>query len=108
MSMVCRSSRTQGADMSDPKYCYKCQTILTFCECDESITTEGDWQRWAQEELESQAKEIKRLTTSLWCAKASVSQIHNDYTVALTRIAELEVALRKVAALDYTRAATTG
>ncbi len=66
--------------MSDPQYCYKCQEILTFCECDEPILSEGDWQRWAEAEIKRLTAKNKRLTTALkpfaefndafkkWCA----------------------------------------
>lgn len=47
--------------MSEPQYCYRCQEIVTFCECEQSITSEGDWQRWAEHELEAKDKRIAEL-----------------------------------------------
>jgi len=49
------------SDLSEPQYCFKCQTIVTFCECDHSILSEGDWQRWAEDRISVLEAENERL-----------------------------------------------
>ena len=38
-------------ELSQPQYCYKCKEILTFCECEESITNKDDYISYLEEKL---------------------------------------------------------
>jgi len=48
--------------MSDPDYCYKCGEIVTFCECDKSITKPWDALEHFRDrcgELEAEVKQLR-------------------------------------------------
>ena len=48
--------------MSDPDYCYKCGEIVTFCECDKSITKPWDALEHFRDrcgELEAELSELR-------------------------------------------------
>ena len=49
--------------MSDHGYCYRCNEIITFCECDESIYSKDELIKWQADEIE----QLRQGVISLRC-----------------------------------------
>jgi len=66
--------------MSNPKICLKCKEIVTFCECEKSITDKDEYIEYLEEELKDYNYKFTELSGEITLIMGEIDTFLEDKT----------------------------